>query len=73
MLCGGERIAMPGKLAGGWYLSPCVLTDVNHNMKVVNEEVFGSVVSLMEFDSEEEVVNLANQTQFGLAGAVFTK
>jgi len=73
VLCGGERVILPGKLAGGWYLSPCVLTNCRDDMKVVKEEVFGSVLSVLEFDSEEEAVKRANDTNFGLAGAVFTK
>ncbi|KAB7504794.1 4-trimethylaminobutyraldehyde dehydrogenase [Armadillidium nasatum] len=73
VLYGGERIQMSGKFSEGWYLSPCILTNVNHTMKVVEEEVFGSVLCLLEFESEEEAIQLANQTRFGLAGAVFTK
>ncbi|XP_063614530.1 4-trimethylaminobutyraldehyde dehydrogenase-like [Penaeus indicus] len=73
VLCGGERVLLKGKLAGGWYLSPAVLTDCRDDMKVVREEVFGSVASVLEFDTEEEAVKRANDTIFGLAGAVFTK
>ncbi|ROT79807.1 putative aldehyde dehydrogenase family 9 member A1-A-like, partial [Penaeus vannamei] len=73
VLCGGERVLLKGKLAGGWYLSPAVLTDCRDDMKVVQEEVFGSVASVLEFDTEEEAVKRANDTKFGLAGAVFTK
>ncbi|XP_071538536.1 4-trimethylaminobutyraldehyde dehydrogenase-like isoform X1 [Panulirus ornatus] len=73
VLCGGERVMLEGKLAGGWYLSPAVITDCKDDMKVVKEEVFGSVASVLQFDSEEEAVNRANNTDFGLAGAVFTK
>ncbi|KAK7073603.1 4-trimethylaminobutyraldehyde dehydrogenase [Halocaridina rubra] len=73
VLCGGERIMQSGELAGGWYLSPAVLVDCRDDMKVVKEEVFGSVASVLEFDTEEEAVSRANDTDFGLAGAVFTK
>ncbi|KAG7175026.1 4-trimethylaminobutyraldehyde dehydrogenase-like [Homarus americanus] len=73
ILCGGERVMQQGKLAGGWYLSPSVIGNCQDHMKVVKEEVFGSVASVLEFDSEEEVVKRANDTDFGLAGAVFTK
>lgn len=73
VLCGGERVIQPGKLASGWYLSPAVLGDCKDHMKVVREEVFGSIASVLVFDSEEEVVRRANDTNFGLAGAVFTK
>ncbi|KAK4301061.1 hypothetical protein Pmani_026778 [Petrolisthes manimaculis] len=73
ILCGGERVMLPGKLSGGWYLSPAVVVDCKDNMKVVQEEVFGSLASVLVFDSEEEAVRRANDTNFGLAGAVFTK
>ncbi|MCL4135942.1 UNVERIFIED_CONTAM: hypothetical protein GTU68_005124, partial [Idotea baltica] len=73
VLCGGERSQLTGDLAEGWYLKPCVLVGVTPSMKVVKEEVFGSVLCLMEFESEEDVVREANDTPFGLAGAVFTR
>lgn len=73
MLCGGERVQLDGKLAGGWYLSPAVVVNCKDHMKVVREEVFGSLVSILEFNTEEEAVKRANDTDFGLAGAVFTK
>lgn len=71
--CGGERVVLGGDLEGGWYLSPAVLTNCSDDMKVVREEVFGSVAAVLVFDSEEEVVRRANDTLFGLAGAVFTR
>ena len=61
------------KLAGGFYVTPCVLDNLNDDMTVVKEEVFGSVLGLLTFDNEDEVIHRANNTQFGLAGGVFTK
>lgn len=66
--CGGERVSLPGDLKGGFYLSPCVLTNLKNEMEVVKEEVFGSVACVLPFDNEEEVVRRANDTSFGLAG-----
>lgn len=57
-----------GELAGGQYLSPCVLTNCHDNMKAVKEEIFGSVAIVLPFDSEEEVISRANNTAFGLGG-----
>ncbi|KAL3831800.1 hypothetical protein ACJMK2_023504 [Sinanodonta woodiana] len=71
VLCGGERV-YPGPELGGVYLSPCVFTDCLDNMTVVREEIFGSVMSVLSFDTEEEVIARANDTEFGLAGGVFT-
>lgn len=54
-------------------MQPTVLTDVTPDMAVVREEVFGPVVAALRFDDEEEAVALANDTRYGLAGAVWTK
>jgi len=74
VLCGGERVAQADpELAGGYYLSPCVLADVEDHMEIAREEVFGAVACLFKFATEEEVVKRANDTVYGLAGGVFTK
>ena len=71
---GGERVTpADAKLKGGHYISPCILTHCTDHMTVVKEEVFGSVMSILTFDTEEEAVRRANDTEFGLAGGVFTK
>ncbi|KAL8618016.1 hypothetical protein ACOMHN_021736 [Nucella lapillus] len=70
---GGERVIPSTSLAGGHYLSPCILDNCSDDMTVVREEVFGSVMSVLTFDTEEEAVRRANDTQFGLAGGLFTK
>ena len=62
-----------GDLSGGYYLSPCVLTNCHDNMKAVREEIFGSAAIILPFDTEEEVIKRANDTTFGLGGGVFTK
>ncbi|XP_013411803.1 aldehyde dehydrogenase family 9 member A1-A [Lingula anatina] len=74
ILYGGERVIPDDpKLAGGYYLGPCILVGCHDDMTVVKEEVFGSVMSVLPFDTEEEVIRRANNTCFGLAGGVFTK
>jgi len=73
ILCGGKRVLLPGRLENGYYLSPCILDNCHDEMKCVKEEIFGSVLSLLEFDTEEEVVRRANDTPFGLGGGLFTK
>ncbi|XP_071102502.1 4-trimethylaminobutyraldehyde dehydrogenase-like [Haliotis cracherodii] len=71
---GGERVSQSDpRLAHGHYLSPCILADCHDHMTVVREEVFGSVMSVLTFDTEEEVLRRANETEFGLAGGVFTR
>ncbi|KAI9325470.1 aldehyde dehydrogenase domain-containing protein [Zopfochytrium polystomum] len=56
----------------GFYVHPTVLTGVKPHMRVWREEIFGPVLSVMTFRTEEEAVTLANDSEFGLAGAVFT-
>ncbi|GGA61630.1 aldehyde dehydrogenase [Pseudoclavibacter endophyticus] len=67
---GGARpdVGLPG-----YYFSPTVLTDVNNDMRVVREEIFGPVAAIMPFDTEDEVVALANDTDYGLAAGVWTQ
>ena len=71
--CGGERVILEGDCAGGYYLSPCIVTNLTDEKTIMKEEIFGSVASVVSFDSEEEVIARANDTIFGLAGGVFTK
>lgn len=73
-MCGGERLNMSNpKISGGYYLSPCVLKNCHDDMKVVCEEIFGPVMSILSFSTEEEVIGRANATQYGLASGVFTR
>jgi len=71
--CGGERVVLKGECAGGWYLSPAVVTQCQDDMRFVQEEIFGSVAACLVFDTEEEVIKRANKTTFGLAAGVFTQ
>lgn len=56
---------------GGYYCRPTVLTNVSHNMKIMTEETFGPILPVMPFITNEEAIELANGTQYGLSGAVF--
>ena len=60
-------------MANGFYMSPCVVTDCSDDMTVIKEEIFGPVMTVLPFDTEEEAVKRANNTDFGLAAGVFTK
>ncbi len=66
--CGGKRVVLEGDLKDGYYLSPCILTNCHDDMKAVKEEIFGSVATVLPFDSEKEVLKRANNTAFGLGG-----
>ncbi|CAI2349799.1 unnamed protein product [Caenorhabditis sp. 36 PRJEB53466] len=71
-LCGGERVVVDG-LEGGFYLSPCILSDITRIMTVYQEEIFGSVLLIIPFETEEEAVKIANDTKMGLAAGLVTK
>jgi succinate-semialdehyde dehydrogenase/glutarate-semialdehyde dehydrogenase len=58
-------------LGGGLWLRPTVLTGVSHDMKVMTEETFGPILPVMPFDTVEEAIKLANDTEYGLSAAVF--
>lgn len=70
VLCGGG--AYSDARAKGNFVQPTVFTDVRSGMKIVREEIFGPVLVVQLFDTEEEAITLANDTVYGLAGAVFT-
>jgi acyl-CoA reductase-like NAD-dependent aldehyde dehydrogenase len=68
IVCGGERL----DLDGGYYYKPTVIADLPNDSRVVQEEVFGPVLTVQPFDSEEEAIQLANSTPYGLASGVQT-
>ncbi|EGD82849.1 hypothetical protein PTSG_03481 [Salpingoeca rosetta] len=59
-------------LVKGAFVSPCIFTDCTDDMTIVREEIFGPVLCLLSFASEEEVISRANDTPYGLAAGVFT-
>lgn len=72
VLCGGNRVQLEGELANGWYLEPTIVEGLDARCKTNLEEIFGPVVTIMAFDSEEEVLDYANCTEYGLASTVWT-
>lgn len=70
--CGGGRLE-GGELKKGFYVSPTIFTNVKNNMKVAQEEIFGPVLTVIKFRDEEEAIELANATRYGLAAGVFTR
>lgn len=69
---GGERF-MEGDAANGYFMKPTLLVDVTNDMRVAREEIFGPVGVVIKFKTIEEVIDMANDSDFGLAGGVFTK
>src|SRR5579885_1874721 len=64
---------VPAHAGEGYFLQPAILTDVDHHMRVAQEEIFGPVVCILPFDTEEEAVRLANDVPYGLAGSLWTR
>jgi len=71
VLTGGARVTT-GALSKGYFVAPTVFDNCRDDMAIVREEIFGPVMSVLEFDDEDEVVERANATEFGLAAGVFT-
>lgn len=72
IVTGGKEAKVEGFENGFWY-EPTIIADVNHQMKVVKEEIFGPVVVVMKFNDEKEVIKLANDSKYGLGSAIWTK
>ncbi|MBK1783368.1 aldehyde dehydrogenase family protein [Prauserella cavernicola] len=70
VICGGSR---PDTGLGGFFGSPTVFVDTDNSMRICQEEIFGPVVTVLPFDTEAEVVRLANDTTYGLAAGIWTR
>jgi acyl-CoA reductase-like NAD-dependent aldehyde dehydrogenase len=70
LACGGGR---PAALARGFYMEPTVFADVDNSMRIAREEIFGPVATVIPFDDTDHAVQIANDSEYGLHGAVFTK
>jgi aldehyde dehydrogenase (NAD+) len=71
-LAAGGRAAVGEGLHRGFFIEPTIFTDVHNSMTIAREEVFGPVLSIIPFDTEEEAVAIANDTKYGLASGVWT-
>jgi len=72
LVTGGDIPQVAGG-EGGFYLRPAVLADVRNDTRVAQEEIFGPVACLIPFDTEEEAIRLANETEYGLSGSIWTR
>lgn len=71
LVCGGERPA--GELAKGYFVKPTIFDNVKNEMRIAQEEIFGPVLSVIPFNTMEEVAEQANKVTYGLSGAVWTR
>lgn len=72
LICGGG-VAKVDSFPDGYFVQPTVFADVKDDMRIAREEIFGPVLSVLDFDDEEDVIARANDTEFGLAAGIFTK
>ena len=73
ILCGGERVILEGRCARGYFVAPTLIEGLPLGCETNQQEIFGPVATLHPFDTEEEVVGLANGTDYGLAASVWTE
>jgi aminomuconate-semialdehyde/2-hydroxymuconate-6-semialdehyde dehydrogenase len=73
LLTGGNRITVPGRCEKGYFVAPTVIVGLPQTCRTNQEEIFGPVVTLMPFDTEEEVVSYANSNAYGLAATLWTE
>jgi aminomuconate-semialdehyde/2-hydroxymuconate-6-semialdehyde dehydrogenase len=72
ILCGGQRLKLDGAYTDGYFIAPTVIENLSYDCRVNQEEIFGPVVTIMPFDTEEEVLKYANSTVYGLAAILWT-
>lgn len=70
--CGGQRPSLPAPFDGGFFLEPTVITGLSSTCRTATEEIFGPVVTVHPFDTDEEALQMANGTKYGLAASVWT-
>ncbi len=73
ILTGGTQVHLDGEYAGGYYLRPTVIEGLDYMCRTNQEEIFGPVVTITPFDSEEEVLKMANSTKYGLSATIWTE
>lgn len=73
MLTGGRRLTPPAVPAGGYYLPPTIFTEAAEEARISQEEIFGPVLTVYPFESEDELVDRANHTTYGLAAGLWTQ
>ncbi len=73
ILCGGRRSVVEGICENGWFIEPTVIDGLSYDCRTNQEEIFGPVVTIMPFDSEDEVLEYANSVRYGLSSTIWTK
>jgi aminomuconate-semialdehyde/2-hydroxymuconate-6-semialdehyde dehydrogenase len=73
VLTGGKQIHLDGRCADGWFIEPTIIEGLSHDCRTNQEEIFGPVVTIQPFDTEEEVLGYANSVRYGLSSTIWTE
>ena len=73
ILCGGNAVKFEGRCAEGYFIEPTIIEGLDQNCRTNQEEIFGPVVTIQPFDTEEEAIALANATGYGLSATIWTQ
>jgi aminomuconate-semialdehyde/2-hydroxymuconate-6-semialdehyde dehydrogenase len=73
ILAGGNAIKMQGRCENGWFIEPTIIEGLPWNCRTNQEEIFGPVVTMLPFEMEEEAIQLANSTEYGLSASIWTQ
>lgn len=73
ILCGGEAVQLEGRCKAGYFIAPTIIENLSADCRTNQEEIFGPVVTIMPFDTEEEALAIANGTPYGLSATIWTQ
>lgn len=73
ILIGGKQVKLTGRCANGYFVEPTIIAGLTHHCRTNQEEIFGPVITIMPFNSEEEVISYANSTTYGLSATLWTE
>lgn len=73
IVAGGKQVKLEGRCAEGYFIQPTVITGLDQNCRTNQEEIFGPVVTIMPFDTQEEAITYANSTAYGLSATIWTE
>jgi aldehyde dehydrogenase (NAD+) len=71
LVCGGDRLTVPG-CEGGLFVAPTILANANNKMKAAREEIFGPVLVVMTYDTDDEAIEMANDSTYGLSAGIWS-
>lgn len=73
ILCGGKRVELEGRCKNGWFIEPAIIEGLTYDCRTNQEEIFGPVVTLIPFETEDEALMMANSSEYGLASIIWTE